>query len=137
MAIRAVGAVALRYGPTKKLEVLLIRKREGLWTLPKGRVKRDESDDDALLRELREETGLGGTVLEAVSQSNYRVLKEGRLKRKSVIYYLVWADKGELRPGSQEGIEQVAWMPIPRALKRIGRPRIRAVLRSALTMVAS
>jgi 8-oxo-dGTP diphosphatase len=136
MAIRAVGAVALRKGTNRKLEVLLIRKRGGMWTLPKGRVKRDESDDQALVRELREETGLGGVVIEAVSQSDYQVLKAGRLKHKTVVYYIVQADPGEPRPGVEEGIEQACWMPIPRALKRIGRPRVRAVLRSALTMVA-
>jgi 8-oxo-dGTP pyrophosphatase MutT (NUDIX family) len=137
MAIRAVGAVALRKAADRRLEVLVIRKRGGMWTLPKGRVKRGEDDDAALLRELREETGLGGVVIEAVSQSDYHVLKAGRLKHKTVVYYIVQADPGEPRPGAQEGIEQACWMSIPRALKRIGRPRVRAVLRSALTMVAS
>ena len=136
MAIRAVGAVVLRKGPDRKLEVLVIRKRGGMWTLPKGRVKRGETDDAALLRELREETGLGGIVIEAVSQSDYPVLKAGRLKHKTVVYYIVHPDHGEPRPGVEEGIEYARWMSISRALRRIGRPRVRAVLRSALTMVA-
>ena len=133
MAIRAVGGVALRSNKAGLVEVLLIRKRGGLWTLPKGRVKRGESDEEALLRELREETGLGGRVIEPLSQSSYRVLKQGRLKRKIVIYYLVLAARGELRPGVEEGIEEVRWMDVPEAIKQIGRPRVQAVLRSALT----
>jgi 8-oxo-dGTP diphosphatase len=135
MAIRAVGGVALRGAPGGGLQVLLIRKRGGLWTLPKGRVKRGESDEAALVREFKEETGLDCSVGEMVSQSSYRVLKEGRLKRKTVVYYMLRAEEGVPRPGAEEGIEHAAWVDLPRALKRIGRPRVRAVLRSALTLL--
>lgn len=135
MAIRAVGGVALRAGSGGGLQVLLIRKRGGLWTLPKGRVKRGESDEHALVREFREETGLRCNVGELVSQSSYRVLKEGRLKRKTVVYYLLQAEDGVPQPGVDEGIEQALWVDLPRALKRIGRARVRAVLRSALTLL--
>lgn len=136
MAIRAVGGVALRDTPCGKLQVLLIRKRNGYWTLPKGRVKRGEADEAALMRELREETGLTGLVGELVSQTSYQVVKDGRLKRKIVVYYLIWAEDGMLHPGTHEGIEEACWMDVPHALRRIGRPRVRAVLRSALTLLA-
>lgn len=137
MAIRAVGAVALRAAPNGRLEVLLIRKRGGYWTLPKGRVKRGESDEAALAREVREETGLACQVGEPVFQSNYRVLKGERSKRKSVVYYLIQTEQGTPRPGGAEGIEEVRWTEVKQALKRIERPRVRAVLRSALTLLAS
>lgn len=135
MVIRAVGAVVFRDTPDGLLEVLLIKKQGGMWTLPKGRVKRGEADEDALRRELAEETGLRGQVGEAISQSVYRIQKDGRPRRKTVIYYLVWNTRGTLSPGVAEGIAEVCWMPIPRALKRIGRPRIRAVVRAALTLI--
>lgn len=136
MAIRAVGGVALRSTPEGRVQVLVIKKRGGLWTLPKGRVKRGEEAEQALVRELREETGLGGQVLEPVSQSSYRVRKAGRMKRKTVTYYLVLAEGGEPRPGAQERIESARWMDVAHALKQIGRPRVRAVLQSALTLLS-
>lgn len=135
MAIRAVGAVALRDTPEGRIEVLLIRKEGGMWTLPKGRVKRGESDEQALLRELAEETGLQGVVGEAISQSSYTVVKAGRPRRKTVVYYLIWHARGELRPSASEKIVGLRWTPLPRALQRIGRPRIRAVVRAAMTLV--
>lgn len=135
MAIRAVGGVVIRERFGKPLEVLLIRKQGGMWTLPKGRVKRGEANEDALRRELAEETGLCGEVGEAISQSVYQIEKDGRPRRKTVIYYLVWNTRGDLRPGLAEGIVEVRWMPVPRALKRIGRPRVRAVVRAALTLI--
>lgn len=136
MAIHAVGGVALRSTADGRVQVLLIRKRAGLWTLPKGRVKRGEADEEALVRELREETGLGGQVIESLSQSSYRVLKAGRMKRKTVVYYLVLADPGDPVPGADEEIEEARWMDVSQALKQIGRPRVRAVLRSALTYLS-
>lgn len=135
MTIRAVGGVALREAPEGHLEVLLIKKQGGMWTLPKGRVKRDESDEEALARELAEETGLTGVVGEAISQTMYNVVKAGRTRRKTVVYYLIWGAEGEIRASTAERIEAVRWMPLPRALKRIGRARIRSVVRSAMTFI--
>ena len=55
----AVGAVVVRDG-----RLLLVRRGRGVaagsWSLPGGRVEGGERLEDALLRELREETGLRG-----------------------------------------------------------------------------
>ncbi|MEV8439817.1 NUDIX domain-containing protein [Actinosynnema sp. NPDC051121] len=60
--IRCVGGIA--HDSIGRL--LLVRRRnppgEGLWSLPGGRVEPGESDETALVRELREETGLSVTV---------------------------------------------------------------------------
>lgn len=132
MAIRAVGAVVCQLSASGELQILLIKKRGGMWTLPKGKVRRGEDDRAALLRELAEETGLNERVGELVSQATYTIIKRSRHRRKVVTYYLVYATGGQLQPGTREGIEQVRWMPVPRALQRIGRARIRAVLRAGL-----
>ncbi|QFZ24024.1 NUDIX domain-containing protein [Saccharothrix syringae] len=60
--IRCVGGIV--HDTNGRL--LLVRRRnppgEGLWSLPGGRVEPGESDETALMRELREETGLSVTV---------------------------------------------------------------------------
>jgi 8-oxo-dGTP diphosphatase len=68
--IRCVGAVIRDGG-----RLLLIRRGhppgEGLWSLPGGRVAAGESDHDAVIREVGEETGLSvvpGAFLGAVER---------------------------------------------------------------------
>jgi ADP-ribose pyrophosphatase YjhB (NUDIX family) len=60
--IKCVGAIV--FDETRRL--LLIRRAhppgEGLWSLPGGRVEPGESDAEAVVREVREETGLTVTV---------------------------------------------------------------------------
>lgn len=57
----AVGAVCVRDG-----RLLLVRRGRGVgvgsWSLPGGRLEHSEVLADAVLRELAEETGLGGRV---------------------------------------------------------------------------
>ena len=128
--IIAVGGVIYRQRAGQP-ELLLIRKRHGFWTLPKGQVKRGESELDALAREVREETGICGDIEAPVQQVTYTVQKAGRQRRKVVTYYAMRASEGVLQPGVREGIEFVRWFPFRAALRRIRRKRIRAVARAA------
>jgi 8-oxo-dGTP diphosphatase len=132
--IAAVGGVVYRRQAGQP-QLLLIRKRHGFWTLPKGRVKVGETEQDALVREVREETGIGGDVEQMVQQVCYTIQKAGRPRRKTVTYYVMRADEGAIRPGTAEGIEIVRWFPIQAALRRIRRKRIRAVARAAQALL--
>jgi 8-oxo-dGTP pyrophosphatase MutT (NUDIX family) len=132
--ILAVGGVVYRRREGQP-ELLLIRKRHGFWTLPKGRVKADEDECDALVRELHEETGLGGEIGPLVQQVRYTIQKSGRSRHKVVTYYVVRAGEGTLCPGQKEGIEFVRWFPFQAALRRIRRKRVRGVARAARALL--
>lgn len=77
--IDCVGVVCLRAD-----QVLLIKRgqppREGEWSIPGGRIKPGESEEEAALRELREETGVTARLhskIEVIDASfedfNYRL----------------------------------------------------------------
>ena len=132
--IAAVGGVVYRLRAGRP-ELLLIKKERGFWTLPKGRVRPGESDHEALAREIREETGLDGQIEVLVQQVCYTVHKPRRPRLKVVTYYVVRADEGDLCPSIGEGIQHVRWFSVQAALRRIRRPRVRAVARAARALL--
>jgi 8-oxo-dGTP diphosphatase len=84
----------------KDLKILLVRRKyapyENQWALPGGFVSDDESVDQAVVRELAEETGVSGVYLEQLYTFG-EVSRDPRERIVSVSYYgLVSPDKFEL-----------------------------------------
>ncbi len=75
-----------------------------------------------------EETGLAGIVEDAIREVSYQIVKRGRRCRKVVTYYLFRAEAGMIRPDKREGSVRMRWFPIPYALDRIHRDRVREVV---------
>ncbi len=131
----AVGGVVYRYTFRGQLEVLLIKKQAGSWSLPKGHIETDEQDEQALVRELHEETGLEVVVEALVHRVSYEILKRGQPIPKTVGYYLARPAGGRLRPGRREGIRKARWFKPQDALARIPNERVRDVLARAAQML--
>jgi 8-oxo-dGTP pyrophosphatase MutT (NUDIX family) len=130
--IFGVGGVVYQYDKQGRLSVLLIKKQGGYWTLPKGKLKPEEHEVEALAREVAEETGLTGDIGAPVHTVSYKILKRGALRRKQVAYYLVQARDGTLSPNHDERIMRANWFTPRAAIRRIKRRRIRAILALAL-----
>jgi 8-oxo-dGTP diphosphatase len=133
--IVAVGGVVYRCTSHGQVELLLIKKHGGFWTLPKGRIKPDEHPIAAVQREVFEETGLAGAVEDPIREVTYQIIKRGQRCHKVVTYYLFRAEAGTLRPDKHEGIVRVRWFPVPHALDRIQRKRVRKVAYHATTLL--
>ncbi len=127
----AAGGVIYRRDPAGAIEVLLIKKRSGGWSLPKGFLKADETHSEALEREVAEETALRGAIGAFLYEFAYTVHKRRRTRLKIVRYYLVRGAKGKPRPGRQEGIRKVRWFGLAAAIRRAHNDRIRVVLERA------
>jgi len=104
-----VGAVVVRDG-----KALIIKRahepRKGEWSLPGGLLELGESLQDAVRREIKEETSLDidvGPVIETFD----RVHRDdhGKIRYHFVIVdYVCWPNAGEAVPGSDA--EGVAWV---------------------------
>ncbi|MDI2131007.1 NUDIX hydrolase [Yinghuangia seranimata] len=79
---------------------------KGLWSLPGGRVEAGESDAEALVREMREETGLDVTVGPLVG-AVLRPAPEGRTY--AIRDYACIVHGGALRAG--DDAEDARWFP--------------------------
>jgi len=121
-----------RYSGSGKLQIVLIKKRRGDWTLPKGHVEGHETEEQALHRELREEIAVDGTIEALLREVHYDVIKRRGVQYKVVRYFLVRAAAGKLRPNLGEGIRRARWVAPTEALRRLHNDRVRDVLERAI-----
>jgi 8-oxo-dGTP pyrophosphatase MutT (NUDIX family) len=126
--IMAVGGVIYHLQEPGIPEVLLIKKRNGFWTLPKGRMEPGESEEEALHREIAEETGLAGEIEAMGEVFAYPIMKREVEYTKQVRYYLVQALSTDLYLNEAEKIERARWCTLPAAMRRIHNPRLHKVL---------
>lgn len=123
-AKRAAGGVLLRPGPGGPQVLLVHRARHGDWSLPKGAVAPGESDVDAALREVREETGLRCRAGAEVTGVRYR---DRNRRAKQVRYWLMTPLAALGRPDPSE-VDGVRWVPLHEAARWLTRERDRAVV---------
>ena len=84
----SVGAVILRFW-LDEAELLLLKRENGTWVLPKGHPQKNETEIEALKREVKEETGI--KELEIIKElGNFRYLfrPADTWIDKTVTYYL-------------------------------------------------
>jgi 8-oxo-dGTP diphosphatase len=105
--------------------VLVYRERYRDWTFPKGKVEEGETDEQAALREVEEETGLRCELGEELARTRYR---DPKLRAKVVRYWAMTPVAGEA--GARHEIDDLVWLPIPGATERLTHERDRDVLRS-------
>ena len=105
--IEAAGGIVLN----DKNEILFI-KRLGKWDLPKGKLEKGESWDEAAVREIAEETGLENVEIEKFLATTYHIYTErnGEKILKTTHWFLM-NDKGNgtPKPQTEEGISEVSW----------------------------
>lgn len=133
---RAAGGVVYRYSGGAP-QILLIHDKYGRWTLPKGHLHRGESEADAAVREVREETGISALAGPLIARIEYVVVKRGAPRDKQVAFFLMRADGGEAVAQADEGISAAEWFGPGEALALIGYPQVGQALERALAMLAA
>lgn len=126
--IRAAGCVVLARDATGRPLVLLIQDRQGVWTLPKGHIDDGESDEEAAVREVAEETGIVCTLAERLDRITYPIYRLGHWRDKQVTFFLASASPEPPVPAVAEGIRSAAWVPLSDAIRQIGYRQLRTLL---------
>lgn len=95
----------------KKGEVLFIF-RNGKWDLPKGGIEKHEEIEDTAMREVEEETGVGGLKITNKLQKTYHIFKRNGTYRLKITHWFEMKTSfdGKLQGQLEEGIEKVEWL---------------------------
>jgi 8-oxo-dGTP pyrophosphatase MutT (NUDIX family) len=93
-------------------------KRVGVWALPKGLIGAGESAQAAALREVYEETGVEGRVVEKLGDVRYVYTWEGERVFKVVSFFLMRAGRGrlgEIEPEMRIEVAEARWLALEEA----------------------
>jgi bis(5'-nucleosidyl)-tetraphosphatase len=104
------------------------------WDFPKGHVEKDETDFDAAVRELFEETGIRNPLRVGDFQQEIDYyFRGGKLKmiHKTVVFYIARTDQTEVVLSDEH--VAFAFLDFESAMKRLTYPTARSLLTSAET----
>jgi 8-oxo-dGTP diphosphatase len=115
----AVDAVVFGYDPDEGLSILLISRKyepfKNSWALPGGLVKEEESLEDAVRRELKEEAGIDVNYLEQL-YSFGKPDRDPRNRVVSIAYYALVRPK-DYHLSAQTDADDAAWFNIKKVPK--------------------
>ncbi len=113
------------------------RDRRGrlLWSLPKGHIEDGESARQAAIREVAEETGITGSILDELGVIDFWFIADGRRIHKTVHHFLLVAQSGELSDADIE-VADVAWVPLAEASARLAYDDERELVSRAAGLLA-
>jgi 8-oxo-dGTP pyrophosphatase MutT (NUDIX family) len=96
--VRAAGGLVVREG-TNGGEILVVhRPAYDDWSFPKGKLEPDENEEEAAVREVKEETGLRCRLDRELATTRYR---DARGRPKTVRYWLMTPVAGALAAANE------------------------------------
>jgi 8-oxo-dGTP diphosphatase len=115
------------------VEVVLVSVKEGRnWCLPKGLMDKGETPEVTAVREVREESGLNGRIVDSLGDITYwYYIQEENIKcRKTVHFYLMEYISGSTAQHDEE-VDSAEWFPLDTALQKISYKGDREILEKA------
>ena len=111
LIVRAGGGIVWRRGEGGGVEIVLVhRAAYHDWSFPKGKLHRGETEAQAALREVQEETGLWCRLGREVGTNTYR---DPKGRPKTVRYWEMTPTAGTLGPANE--IDDTRWVPLGEA----------------------
>jgi len=122
----SAGGLVLRRREAGFDALLIGRGSPRIWTLPKGHVEARESNEQAALREVREETGCWAEILTRLNEISYWFYVGKAKHKKSVTFFLMRYLSGDTANHDHE-VDEARWFEVSqarRALKYMNEKRL-------------
>jgi 8-oxo-dGTP pyrophosphatase MutT (NUDIX family) len=115
-------------------------KKPGVWALPKGLIGPGEEPRATAIREVEEETGASGRLVEKLGDVRYVYTWGGERIFKIVSFFLLRYSSGrlgELPEANAHEVDEVRWLPLEQATQLLAYGGEREMAAKALASVQS
>ena len=122
--VRAAGGLVCRSREDGTAEILLVHRPEyDDWSFPKGKLEQGETEEEAAVREVEEETGLRCELGPELATTRYR---DARGRPKTVRYWSMTPIAGQLAAANE--IDDATFVPLAEAADLLTYERDRDLL---------
>ncbi|HHV46004.1 MAG TPA: NUDIX hydrolase [Tissierellia bacterium] len=117
--------------------ILLLRKFNGDWVLPKGRVEKDEDTRVTAIREVLEESGVKAEIIKYIGMVHYtyKNIKGNEMVYKTVHWYLMKTNSMESVPQKREGFVEAKFVHIDKVLDLVKYKDEKKIIMKALELI--
>lgn len=117
--------------------ILLLKKYNGDWVLPKGRVEGDETLPKAALREVHEEAGVKGDIIGYICKIDYKYksIQYDEIVSKVVHWYHMESSSMRCRPQRTEGFITAKFVHIDKVLEVLRYKDEKEVIERVLKLI--
>jgi 8-oxo-dGTP pyrophosphatase MutT (NUDIX family) len=117
--------------------VAVVRVKGGtVLALPKGHIEKGERPEEAAAREVREETGVEGELVQKLGDIKYWYVRDGERIFKVVSFFLFRYRSGSLRDFQRSEVDGAEWLPLDEAPKRLAYRGEKQMAEAALSKLA-
>jgi 8-oxo-dGTP pyrophosphatase MutT (NUDIX family) len=130
MRIQTSAGIIVYYKPNGEPEFLLLQYAAGHWDLAKGKLEPGETNLQAAVRELQEETGISKIDMKEGFEASLKyVFKDytGQPIEKTVYFFVGQVKKKEVAILSREHKDFI-WLPFEQAVKKLTYQNAKDVL---------
>lgn len=114
--------------------ILLLKKYNGDYVLPKGRVEKGETIEETALREVKEESGIDGTIKKYLGKIDYSFMNRMRNVKvdKTVHFFLMSTKDTHTIPQSMEGFKTAKFYDRDEAVKLMRFKQEKSIIKKAI-----